>query len=369
MLGSPLRSTSVSILMVIVVLLVAIPRTARPYEIGPYPQEKVHETLTLMASDCLRRAPQDTGPLICSPSPAAVMDNKALKNTYVNIKGLGNVSAKQLAHAVRWPDDPTREVGIRGIWKFLVKMLWHQCAKRYTGGMQDGLLCSSHHGPLQFWHAMASTPTESTEETQRKVLAWAEFLYEVAVGGVNLDDEYCTYWRKQEEQGKNELASILAPRDKFPCVKDGSPWKIRTLFSMTCKNPFSSETCDVAAGMRVARLNALGALLHVVQDSYAQGHAARGSAEKIAKRERIKSKFECLPIKQFYTYCKQDDGKHSEADAPPQPGLSCASTSTILHDPLASANASEPTIVDDPILAFGKSALVGGKRERCGNAH
>jgi hypothetical protein len=274
------------------------------------------------------------------------MADKALKDerTVFETPELDEVPAEELAVAVRWPDDPTGEVRGRRIsktiFKFVAKMTG-QCEKRYNRGMKDGLLCSSHYGPLQFWHAMASRADEPTEETQRKMLAWAGFLYEVAAGDDKfLRRNYCEYWRGQQgREGKGELASVLAPEDDFPCTKEGPPWTISTLFSLTCRGARSSVTCDESLDPRDARLNALGALLHMVQDSYAQGHASRGSAELIPGTKRVKSKFECLPINQFYTYGAQNDKKHRQADAFPQPGQSCANASTGVHDPvLASAN-------------------------------
>jgi hypothetical protein len=248
---------------------------------------------------------------------------------------LGKVSAEELAEAVRWPDDPSREVDFWTIYKFGVKMKG-QCAKHYTGGLRDGLLCSSHYGPLQYWHAMASSCGESTVETQDKMLAWAEFLYEVAVRE-DLDQPYCKYWQEQPKEDKGKLAAVLAPKDDFPCIKDGLPWMLGTLFTFKCTNPRSSETCD-ELDSRDARLSALGALLHMVQDSYAQGHAARGSCEMYVKNWRPLSKIECLPISQFYTYDKQAGWKHGEADGIPQIGDSCLKGSPEVDDPvLASA--------------------------------
>lgn len=309
MIVSPRRS-SVAMLAIIVAALVGTPRTTLPYEISP--RKKVHETLTLLASDCLRRAPPEARPSICLPSPAAVMDDKSLKDAGLVFKAseLDKVSAKELAEAVRWPDDPTREVGVWTIFKFAVKLLG-QCEKRFSGGLKHGLLCSSHHGPLQFWHSMAENAGEPTEVTQRKMLAWAQFLYDVAVASDSeLNEDYCKYWQEQRRKGNGELANILAPQGEFPCTELKKAWTIRTLFSMTCESPFSSKKCTEWFDPRVARINALGALLHVVQDSYAQGHARRGSAEFIMGTDRVKSKFECLPINQFYAYGEQDTKKH-----------------------------------------------------------
>jgi hypothetical protein len=333
-----LHRSSLALLATIIAVLVASPRIVFPYEVSP--RKKVHETLTLMASDCLLRAPLGARPSFCLPSPEVVMRNEVLKNADLNLGlGLGVVPAKALANAATWPDDPTGEVTAWTILKFGVKMRG-QCEKYYSGGVNDGLLCSSHYGPLQFWHAMASSPEEASEETQRKMLAWAEFLYEVAVGDLDLTRKYCDYWRCPERKTelKGELAPILAPDTYFACTKDEKPWTISTLFSMKCTNFFSSKKCSESKDERVARRNALGALLHMVQDSFAQGHAARGSCETDAKTGRIVSKFECLPISQFYTYGEQDDVKHRQADLPPRPGISCASASSCVDDPiLASA--------------------------------
>lgn len=340
MLFSLPRASILAPLAIIVATLAADPWMARPSEIGP--RKKVHETMTLMASDCVRTASREERPSVCSQSPAAVMDNKVLENAALDLNalGLGVVYAKELAEAVKWPDDPTGEIAGRTIAKFALKMSG-KCEKHYSGGVNNGLLCSSHYGPLQFWHAMASSPEESTAETQRKMLAWAEFLYDVAAGEADLKRNYCDYWQAQRGQaGKGELAKALVPDGYFVCTKSGPPWTISTLFSMKCKNPFSSKDCTESLDPRAARVRALGALLHMVQDSYAQGHAGRGSCETTAETKQVTSKFECLPIKQFYTYSAQDKRKHAQADAPPQPGPSCAGASTIVDDPiLASANA------------------------------
>src|ERR1044071_4061870 len=167
MLSISPRASRLALLTVIVTALAASPRIALPYEIAP--RQNVHETLTLMASDCLRRAPREARLSACLSSPASVMNNKVLKNADLDLSalGLGEVPAKELEKAVKWPDDPTGEISGLTIIKFGIKML-SQCEKYYTGGVNHGLLCSSHYGSLQFWHAMASSPEEPTAETQRK---------------------------------------------------------------------------------------------------------------------------------------------------------------------------------------------------------
>lgn len=336
---SSFRLSSIALITLIVATNLASTRSAVPYKIAPL--KNVHETMTLMASDCLQKVPFGTRPSVCLQSTATVMENKVLKKADLDLRarGLGVVYAEELSEAVKWPDDPTREIGGGTIAKLGLKLL-RQCEKYYSSGVNHGLLCSSHNGTLQFWHSMASSPNEPTKETHRKMLAWAEFVYEVAVGDMDLKLNYCDYWKAQREvEGKGELARALVPDNYFVCTKDGNPWTISTLFSLSCKNPFTSTKCNETRDPRVARINAIGALLHMVQDSFAQGHAGRGSCRTNPETWRITSKVECLPISQFYAYSSQDINKHGEADAPPEMGSSCLTTSTVVDEPiLASAN-------------------------------
>jgi hypothetical protein len=333
---SRLRAFLVALLLVATNL--ASTPLAVPYEIAPL--KDVHETMTLKASDCLRVAPRAARPSICSQSPEAVMNNVP-KNAALDLNslGLGNVSRAELANSVKWPDDPTSQIAGPTLLR-LGLTLFTKC-KDGNGESKESLLCRSHFGDLQFWHAMASSPQETTGETQRKMLAWAEFLYEVAVGDVPLTEDYCAYWDKQRQlEGKSELAEVLAPKDAFPCPKDAPPWTIGTLLSLRCRNVFrETVTCTERLSPRVARVQAIGALMHIVQDSFAQGHAKRGECEINPQTKKVTSKFECLPISQFYSYSEQNGKKHAQADAPPQPGRSCSSTSTLVDEPiLASAN-------------------------------
>jgi hypothetical protein len=242
---------------------------------------------------------------------------------------LGKVSVTELQVAVKWPDDPTAEVAGSSIAKFGTKMLG-ACAK-YRDGINNGLLCNSHYGTLQFFHAMASVDGEPTGDTQQKVLEWASFLYGVASGKIPVEQSYCEYFSRET----TKIATYLRPQDFFACTA-AKPWTIRTLFSFKCKNPLSSTTCTEKLDSRTARVNALGALLHVVQDSYAEGHTARGNCAESQNAKLRISQVACNPIRQFHSYNLQDSGKHRLADAAPVWGTTC-STATQVEDPILSS--------------------------------
>lgn len=344
MLYSLIRNPQFLLLTIIVAASLIDVQTALAFERGP--KKKVHETLTVMAFDCLKKF-SEVKPTNCLKSPKDFKDDKLLYRNdmeFINLE-LGKVTARELAKGVKWPDDPTNEVGFKTIFKFGIKLL-RQCEKRFDGGLKDGLLCSSHYGPLQFWHGMA-IPNEETKQTQRKMLGWAEFLYEVAVNDEYsnntklLDTDHCKYWKDQTNNlHKGALKEIFAPENKFPCNEDGPGWKIHSLFSMECNNPFSSIYCTVNPNPRDTRIKAIGALLHMIQDSFAQGHNDRGSVDINPKNKRILSKFECQPINQFYVYVGQSRKKHGQADAFPEPGKSCFAGSSKIDDPItASAKA------------------------------
>jgi hypothetical protein len=179
---------------------------------------------------------------------------------------------------------------------------------------------------------MASLDDEPTEDTQQKVLEWASFLYGIASGTVPVGQDYCEYFSKET----SKIAAYLKPKDFFGC-KAQKPWTLRTLFSFKCSNPFSSATCTERLDSRAARVKALGALLHLVQDSYAEGHTARGNcAESQNARLRI-SQVACNPIREFHSYGLQDSDKHGLADAAPVWGATCATTTQVEDPVLASA--------------------------------
>ena len=136
----------------------------------------------------------------------------------------------------------------------------------------------SHFGDLQFLHGMAARDGESAVETQRKILMWAEFAYKVATG---------------------ELDQRVVMRS---VPLDG----IRDLFG---ENPSiaSLKVEQLFRGSRYAKRVAIGSLLHMIQDSYALGHAQREVLD--TTRPDGKRSFSRGAIQEFHCYTNQDPNK------------------------------------------------------------
>lgn len=99
--------------------------------------------------------------------------------------------SEELRQGVRWPDDPQRKLeGKRATVNF--GAAFKAVSYCMNGGVHEaGLLCASHFGDLQFLHSMASTSSETTEVTRSKILDWARFSYDYAVGRLNDSDVLC----------------------------------------------------------------------------------------------------------------------------------------------------------------------------------
>ncbi|ULA62891.1 MAG: hypothetical protein LZF86_80061 [Nitrospira sp.] len=151
----------------------------------------------------------------------------------------------------------------------------HEAIQGTIFGPTAPLLARSHFGDLQCLHAMASRNGESAVITRDNLLRWAEFFYEVAIGTVS------------------ETASLSHMNaghidDWFP----DSPLSIRALLLVGQKGN--------------VRQRAMGALLHIVQDSFAKGHVERNQAGHIVE---------------FHSYIHQDSSKHAKDDQVDSGGL------------------------------------------------
>lgn len=300
---------------------------AGAYEIKP--KQPNHERLTAHAERCLA-ASAGRMPQRC----ALPADAKAFADV--------DLDASIYAGAVRWPDDPTRQISATGIGKFLVNLGAERCKKYVEPGKPfGGLLCNSHYGKLQFLHAMRSSADEPAEETRTKILAWTRTLFEVATGrGVDETTGYCAYFH-----GRPELSDALAPAG-FPFCDDRTDprsgktfkaWRVHTLFTLECRNPFSSARCTEIVGERgadLARKRAAGALLHLIQDSFSQSHTARGGNFPLGP---YAARVVCQPVRAFYDYGK-NSSVHSAGDKAPAFDLvECAREGGAVLDPITAS--------------------------------
>jgi hypothetical protein len=118
-----------------------------------------------------------------------------------------------------------------------------------------------------------------------------------------------------------------------------APWTVRTFFAMQCSNPFQERRCGEAVGEegdRMARLAAIGSLLHAVQDSFSQSHVARipAGAPTPGSRGPFIPRVVCSAPTRFYDYevqnleTEDDNGNvledpHAVADKRPEQMIGC----------------------------------------------
>ncbi|WP_311222635.1 MULTISPECIES: hypothetical protein [unclassified Acidovorax] len=222
---------------------------------------------------------------------------------------------RTLLYGVRWPDDPPfllnrkspprikgcdvnvtlRSTSQPACWWGLFKDAGIQAKKKTESktpafGPGDYLLYRSHYGDLQFMHAMGAYDGESAGETVDRMKMWAEFLWGLASGSMSTSTPL-------KDLGNSELARY------FPG-------------ELTAMNLFATGIIEVRKDLDHV---AMGALLHMVQDSFSQAHTDRG----------LESGAQCGStgfdrpgqIQQFRSYAKQSSTLHDEADTPDALGL------------------------------------------------
>ena len=135
-------------------------------------------------------------------------------------------------------------------------------------------LYRSHFGDMQFMHAMAERG-ETLVQSHERILLWARFTYQVA--GAEIAPE-----------------TLIGTMPEFTSILGG--------FEMVSVAEFF-ETRGATAPERIRRI-ALGALLHTLQDSFADGHAERESSGV--------ARFGAISALRDFT-CQSED-KHGAAD-------------------------------------------------------
>jgi hypothetical protein len=239
--------------------------------------EPVHEDVTQIARACAANASDSVEiPIVCPPDtvPASLPEG----NKY-----------DSLVRGVWWNDDPNQYLfaGWQAKW-----LIWMEDAEsiakngvnlRRRKAVIDRsyvMTYRSHYGDLQFLHAMASLEGESAEVTRDNVLDWAEFAYAVATGRIDPQSTFETV----------DLAFVRRHFDHRP------GWSVAYLFAPKYRLRREAHYRDMA----------LGALLHTVQDSYSDPHAAR----------RFDASPDCARggVARFHFYGGQDSKKHKRAD-------------------------------------------------------
>lgn len=297
-----------------------------------------HETMTIDSMYCA--AIFSEKPSVCSTRPDTWQSG-------LNLEGinLGILTTKQAEKAVRYPDDPVSELSFKNPIG-LIRWSWNMGVVGCSGKTSDittGLRCSAHYGDFQFIHSMSSREGVEARVTKSKVMAWVKYLALIVENKMQIDGKqfieqnHCDYWSNEKSEG-NPIAEYMIPDglDKFPCVVNkGKPWTVATMFAFNCKNKIVN--CDVDLSQRNVRTKAIGSMLHLVQDSFSQGHALRGDCCNEVSNDKLAA-YQCVEIKQFNVYQNQNKKRHKHADKAPVAGVSCGLSSPIDDPILSGAN-------------------------------
>jgi serine protease len=173
-------------------------------------------------------------------------------------------------------DDPRRTDNFSSGFEFLTqfKAFEREAAAGAFYGPGDSLLARTHFGDLQFLHAMAARDGETPQATLAAIVRWATFAWKVARGAYPVD----TRLGALDEDGMAALR-----------LMDGGK-TIADLFHLN--------------GPARLKDRALGSLLHLIQDSFASGHAAR---EQLANGRKGR-------VRMFFSYAYQDHAAHDSFD-------------------------------------------------------
>lgn len=218
---------------------------------------------------------------------------------------------RAMLYGVRWPDDPpfqlnrdkpprTSNCDVRvtlrstsqpACWKTLfsdaqttalVQAKLQSKTPAFSPG--DYLLSRSHFGDLQFFHSMAAYDGEEAQVTKLRMKMWAQFLW--------------------------GIATQTLPKDKF----------LRTLDVPGLAEYFPGDQSAInllATGIVEVRKDlhevAVGALLHMIQDSFSHAHAERTNASG-GTCEAISRFNQPGRIKRFFGYAGQNGDVHDHED-------------------------------------------------------
>ena len=287
-------------------------RVRRPF----VTKSDVHESITALAVECLKTSGPN-GPSGCwGPTVDLARLSRSLKREKYT----------PLQIAVRWPDDPTRQDRKASFFKIGYNM-FRGCSKLAAKSRaieEIGLLCSSHYGKLQFFHAQAVDEDETAADTHARILAWADLAFRVARdeklddGKRLLDANYCEFIRNAPPA----LSEVM--RCKQPSIYD--EWNVSTLFALTCSSPWVSYRCpypqDPAEEDELAKVAAKGAVLHLIQDSFSQSHTSRSVGAPVQPDGPFVSRVACAYPTAYFNY-RQQSKAHAMADTPPVRGSSC----------------------------------------------
>ena len=354
-----MRLKLISLLLVVAIWSPAFAYDLRPSKSARLFKDQTHELLTIASIKC-KRATLAASPTLriedwnCLPAQKNFVSDYSggrwTASLREDAKDDHGLDVQYLLEGVRWPDDPTgllrSNLPIRGLLNFI------QCNKWLKGryGPCSNRFCNSHFGHAQMAHSMrpaaywcnpespdSTTCTLVRMEPRLAIENWIQWLIPIGQGIDPAADVFA-----------NPLAKSFFDQDNCPKVYPPG-FNYRSLFFVDCSKGRAKkllkfwrwadswgkcpedppEEDDELNGALKAR--AIGAILHVIQDSYARGHTLRVATEKT---KYCSPRISCTEIRRFSDYSQQSGTKHGKADKNPAWDASCLNSDRKVDDPI-----------------------------------
>lgn len=221
---------------------------------------------------------------------------------------------------IRWNDDPLSFARANGHIYYL--SFKDSCDHSETVDPSWDLLYRTHCGDMQFLHAMASTPYETSKVTREKIMMWLEFSFKVSSGEIDKDWRFVSLAKQYLERNTTwEWAFNYLMTNNGTIRLD---WQPEWLFTLHCGRWFTWSglffrarltelTCDDLNNQfteQEIQDIALGSLLHLLQDSFSRSHVLRDRSGGV----EMSAVSGVGRILQFGNYGMQDQELHGKAD-------------------------------------------------------
>lgn len=244
--------------------------------------ESVHEEITNRIFGCDGSACDGS---TSTHAPAAVLAGVRWNDDppFRISSGEGRRTTCKVTQTIRFQTQPS-------CWALLFRDAEKRAANgaSFTADNNAALLYRTHFGDLQFLHAMASRDAEAAAETRSAMLDWVQFNWRIISGEYTLE---------------TELSSVPIPAVKAALGK--TAWTVQDLY--TLGSPRLRREIESVA---------LGSILHMLEDSFAEGHVERATPRS-SQTCTLRGQTSPAPgaILEFHSYAKQDHSLHGVSDS------------------------------------------------------
>ena len=190
---------------------------------------------------------------------------------------------------------------------------------------------------------MATDFGEPPKQTRHLIWQWANYAFELSTSSTLWDEEYCDYWQNYpnspEQRDLGEVMLEDSMLDDSPCNSGFNPyyytnwfrilfgyekvdkywqtWRLGITFNWSCTTLYGGaklcpafvdqQTKNRPKKIQSIQMSALGSIIHMIQDSYANGHTERDNSG-------LEPKVSLGRVIAFRTYLGQDKDKHAISD-------------------------------------------------------